>query len=253
MKNFKKVLVTLVAAMLLVAVSVMGTLAYLTSTDEVKNTFTVGDIQITLDEAKVNTAGEPLNAAGEVIADYMQAPRVDNNEYHLLPNRTYTKDPTIHIDNNSEDAYLRLVVTVNKADAADALLGSSFNPPEGQTVPPVLTGFNKNLWTVVDNTLTNVTDAEGKVVDKVRTYVLEYTLDGKEGVINGNTADIVLFTEVVVPADLTNEQIASLAGLEMNIVAYAVQTEGFDGENEGGSDAAFAAAFADETVAAQKK
>ncbi len=251
MKNFKKVLVTLVAAMLLVAVSVMGTLAYLTSTDEVKNTFTVGDIKITLDEAEVNTAGEPLNENGEVIADYKQAPRVDKNEYHLLPNRTYTKDPTIHIDDKSEDAYLRLVVTVNKADAADSLLGSAFNPPEGQTVPPVLTGFNKDLWTVVDNKLTTVTDAEGNE-DKVRTYVLEYTLNGKEGVINGNTDDIVLFTEVVVPAGLTNEQIASLAGLEMNIVAYAVQTEGFDGENEGGSDAAFAAAFADETVAAQK-
>ena len=41
-KNMKKILLTVVAAMLLVVMSVAGTLAYLTATSrEVKNTFTV--------------------------------------------------------------------------------------------------------------------------------------------------------------------------------------------------------------------
>ena len=56
MKKSKAILMAL-CAVLLVAASVMGTLAYLTSTDTVTNTFTVGNVQIKLDEAKVNEEG----------------------------------------------------------------------------------------------------------------------------------------------------------------------------------------------------
>lgn len=97
MKTARKSLLIVLCALLLVAASVMGTLAYLTSTTEVvKNTFTVGNVKITLDEAKVDTAGEPVEGAARVLA----------NEYHLIPGSTYTKDPTVHVDANSEDAWL---------------------------------------------------------------------------------------------------------------------------------------------------
>ena len=52
--------------MLLVAASVMGTMAYLTSKDEVKNTFTVGNIKINLDEAKVDQMGDPIQGEKRV-------------------------------------------------------------------------------------------------------------------------------------------------------------------------------------------
>ena len=45
-----KVLLTLLCAVALVATSVFGTLAYLTSQDAVVNTFTIGSVVITLDE-----------------------------------------------------------------------------------------------------------------------------------------------------------------------------------------------------------
>ena len=48
MKNLKKALVLLLCAILLVVGSVMGTLAYLTSQDQVTNTFTVGNVEIDL-------------------------------------------------------------------------------------------------------------------------------------------------------------------------------------------------------------
>lgn len=57
MKTKSKALLLTLCAVLLVAASVMGTMAYLTSTDKVENTFTVGNVKITLDEAKVNTDG----------------------------------------------------------------------------------------------------------------------------------------------------------------------------------------------------
>ena len=59
MKNSKlrRVLLLLACAVMLVSLSVGATLAYLTGKDEVVNTFTVGNVQIKLDEAKVNTDG----------------------------------------------------------------------------------------------------------------------------------------------------------------------------------------------------
>ena len=84
------------AATLMVAGSVFGTLAYLTDTDKVENTFTVGQVQITLDEADVTPDGA-------VIED---ADRVQRNEYKLVPGHNYAKDPTVHFQADSEASYL---------------------------------------------------------------------------------------------------------------------------------------------------
>ena len=60
MKKATKVLALMLCAVLLVTATVAGTLAYLTSSDTVENTFTVGSVTITLDEACVNEYGEPI-------------------------------------------------------------------------------------------------------------------------------------------------------------------------------------------------
>lgn len=105
MKTKSKALLLTLCAVLLVAASVMGTMAYLTSTDKVENTFTVGNVKITLDEAKVNTDGTPA----------APAERVKANEYKLLPGHTYTKDPTVTVKAVSESSYVRMKVTFNNA------------------------------------------------------------------------------------------------------------------------------------------
>ena len=87
MKKKTKALMLVLCAVLLVTASVLGTMAYLTSTDEVVNTFTVGQVAITLDEAKVNPDGTAVTPAE----------RVKANAYHLLPGHAYTKDPTVHV------------------------------------------------------------------------------------------------------------------------------------------------------------
>ena len=60
MKKTSKALLLTICAVLLVAASVMGTMAYLTSADEVKNTFTVGKVAIKQDEAKVDANGKDV-------------------------------------------------------------------------------------------------------------------------------------------------------------------------------------------------
>ena len=96
MKKKTKALMLVLCAVLLVTASVLGTMAYLTSTEKVVNTFTVGKVAITLDEAKVKEDVTP--AAGAAL--------VKENAYHLLPGHTYTKDPTVHVQANSEDSFI---------------------------------------------------------------------------------------------------------------------------------------------------
>ena len=92
MNKMKKFALIAVCAALLVCVTISATVAYLTSTAKVENTFTVGKVAITLDEAKVTAAGVPVEGAARVTA----------NKYHLLPGNQYVKDPIVHVDANSE-------------------------------------------------------------------------------------------------------------------------------------------------------
>ncbi len=97
----KKKLMTVLALVLVIALSVAGTYAYLTSQATVTNTFTVGNVAITMDEAKVDEYGVADNSV----------PRVAGNEYKLVPSHTYVKDPTIHVGANSENCYLFVEIT----------------------------------------------------------------------------------------------------------------------------------------------
>lgn len=97
MKAKTKALVLAVCAVLLVATTVFVTMAYLTSkTETVNNTFTVGKVGITLDEAKVDEYGTPIQNANRVIG----------NAYKLIPGHEYTKDPTVHFAAKSEASWL---------------------------------------------------------------------------------------------------------------------------------------------------
>ena len=109
MKKKTKALMLVLCAVLLVTASVLGTMAYLTSTDQVVNTFTVGKVAITLDEAKVDPDGTAVTPAE----------RVKGNAYHLLPGHTYTKDPTVHVQANSEDSFIFVKVENGIANYED--------------------------------------------------------------------------------------------------------------------------------------
>ena len=93
MKTKSKALLMTLCAVLLVAASVLGTMAYLTSQDSVTNTFSIGKINITLDEQDVDNSTP-------------DADRDKANAYHLLPGQTYIKDPTVHVKGGSENAYI---------------------------------------------------------------------------------------------------------------------------------------------------
>ena len=117
MRKAKKTLTMVLAFVLVAALSVAGTVAYLTSTTgPVTNTFTVGKIKITLDEAKVDEYGVKDNP--EV--------RQTENTYKLIPGHNYTKDPTIHVEAGSEPCWLAAKIENGLGDAATITMSAGW-------------------------------------------------------------------------------------------------------------------------------
>lgn len=209
----KKKLMSVLAIVLVIAMSVAGTYAYLTSQDSVTNTFTVGNVAITLDEAEANTDGS-------LVAD---ADRVKKNTYKLLPGHTYNKDPMVTVAANSEECYVKMTLTINNAAALDAI----FAGVDGHAnMADIFGGYDKNTWIYQSNTKDGDT----------RTYTFFYK-DKVNATGDKAVALEPLFKTVNVPDFITGDQLATLDDFAMTINAYAVQADGFDN-----AAAAFAAA-----------
>ena len=198
----KKKLMTVLALVLVVAMSVAGTYAYLTSTDEVVNTFTVGNVAITLDEAKANLDGTLVDGAN----------RVKANSYKLLPGHTYAKDPTVTVLKGSENSYVKMTVTFSNAAQLDAIFD-----PNGATLTSIFNGYDSTNWIYKGNT--------EDTANNTRTYEFWY----KDTVDALNEAVVLdaLFDSITVPGNITNEQLDSIKGMTITVNAYAIQADGF--------------------------
>ena len=98
------------AAVVLVVATVFTTVAYLTASSAVSNTFTVGKVFIAMYESKVDADGKKLADDANINGAKKDS---DGNNYHLLPGATYDKDPTIYVDNTSDKSYLFVKIRNN--------------------------------------------------------------------------------------------------------------------------------------------
>lgn len=122
---------------MLVVASVLGTMAYLTSQDQVVNTFTIGQVKINLDEAALDDTGAPDP----------DADRVKENSYKLLPGHTYSKDPMVTVLEGSEESYVKMTVTFSHADELDAIFA-----PNGAALTSIFNGYDAANWIAKGNT-----------------------------------------------------------------------------------------------------
>ena len=198
----KKTLTVILALVLVVVMSVAGTVAYLTSSDTVTNTFSVGNVQIKLDEAQAKADGTLIEGAE----------RVKANSYKLLPGHTYAKDPMVTVLNGSESSYIKMTVTFSKANELDAIFD-----PDGATLTTIFNGYDISNWTYKGNTK--------NAAENTRTYEFWY----KEAVAapDGNVALDALFDSITVPGSITNEQLKTIEGMTITVNAYAIQADGF--------------------------
>ena len=229
MKTKSKALLLTLCAVLLVAASVLGTMAYLTSSAEVKNTFTIGKVEIKLDEAKVTADGIPVEGAARVTA----------NSYKLMPGTTYTKDPTVTVKAGSEESYVRMKVTFNNAAALMEMLPSADNLED---YTPEEIALIKKIAPILF--LTNYTAADAGWLPEYTMFGMEKTLADPNyfvydaandtvtyifyypTTVTATDKDVVLpavFTEISLPEHVTGEQLAELNNFQITVIAEAIQ------------------------------
>ena len=231
MKTKSKALLLTLCAVLLIAASVLGTMAYLTSTAKVENTFTIGKVEIKLDEAKVTTDGIPVEGAGRVTA----------NSYKLMPGTTYTKDPTVTVKAGSEESYVRMKVTFNNATEIIALCT---DPEFADEVTGTENAFP--LIRMVNYTDTAELYWDGLLLDNMfeteemlampKYFAYDETADTLTyyfyynetvGAPDGDVKLPVLFDSIKVPKWVTGEQLAKLNNFQITVIAEAIQAGSF--------------------------
>lgn len=177
----KKKLLLFVSVILIGAMSVAGTVAYFTDTDADTNTFTVGQVGLTLDEAPVDENGKETTGN-----------RVQKNNYKLIPGFAYDKDPTVHIDSDSSNAWI-FVKVVNEIATI-----------EGD--PTVASQMADKGWTLVSG----------------ETDVYAY----KDIVSAG--ADILVFESFTIKGDgVDGDVLETYKDKTITVIGYAVQADGF--------------------------
>ena len=202
-----KILSAILSALVLVCVSVLGTVAFFTDREAVVNTFTVGQVEISLDETKVTPDG--LAVAG--------ADRVTENQYHLIPGQTYIKDPTMTVKADSEEAYVRLLVTFNCASQLDAIFA-----PVGADLAAIFNGYDAATWIymgVAEDPTANTVTYEFRYKETVAP-------DGSDVVLDA------LFDSFTVPGFLTGEDLETIKDLKITVEGHAIQKATFTAADE---------------------
>lgn len=203
-----KLMILAICLLLILNFSIFTTMAWMTDSAEVVNTFTVGKVDIDLEETDVDEDGN-----------------IRENKYHLIPGEEYVKDPTMTVKADSEESYLRIILTVHNASAVKEVIAAN----ELESFFDFLGGWDKDIWKLVKTT----EDAQANTM----TFEFRYkeTVSGFNE--KGEGVDVVLpalFTTLKVPGSLTMEDLDKLqkGGFKMVIEGHAIQKAGFDTEAE---------------------
>lgn len=203
----KKRFVAILLCVTLVALAAIGaTFAYLTDSKTVNNTFTMGNVKITLDETDIKNPNSD---------------RVTSNEYNVYPGAVVTKDPIVH-NTGKNAAYIR--ATVNVSNWMN--LCAAYYPDFGISYPNA--GYEQSLlrlvgdlgegWSIVGVT-TGDTFIYGEQFDAK--FILKY--DGELAAGDNTTA---MFQTITIPAGIDNVNTEGFN--EVKVVAQAIQADGFE-------------------------
>lgn len=209
MKRTHKALLMTMCAIMLVGASVFGTIAFLTDTATVENTFTVGSVGLTLNEAKTDAEGVAVDPAERT---------EEGNKYHLLPGHTYVKDPMVTIDADSDKAYVRMMVEVEnygKLETAFPDAGYWYNDQVGGVflLEKLCSGWDSTVWEMT---------SFNNGIYEFRYHEVVDTIDEEALALEP------LFKTITVPGTVNNTQLAELEAVKINVTAHAIQADGFD-------------------------
>jgi len=241
----RKILLAALSLCMIAILAAGGTLAYLIDTEQQMNTFTAGKIFIELDETKI--------AEGENGFPVATAERTGENQvYKLRPGITVAKDPTVTLKEGSEDAYMGAIITITCADAKvydergnettetmglydligvegsfdiditkDGMVtGGLFEDTGAQAALNGLAVYETEKCYIYQDA------AKAESAKEWKLYIFLKNAYQRDNSIADDDAE-VLFTNLNVPADYANSEMAVLGNLKIEIAAYAAQADGF--------------------------
>lgn len=178
---------SMVAVVLTCCIAVVGTLAYLhDETGTITNTFTVGNVQIKLEEAKL--ADNKVDLGEGVVSEG------GNQEYKIYPGQVVnTKDGIVTVLKDSEVCWVFVKVEINAGEVIDSV------------------AINQD-WSTVVETGTNY---------KVYAYKQKVGTAGQ--VLAQDTALTRVIDTVTIKNTVSNE--TSFEGVNIKLTAYAVQAD----------------------------
>lgn len=230
MKTKNKALLLSLCAVLLVAATVLCTIAWLTAEQTVTNTFTYGKVAIELKEPKTDAFGEYYyrdDTTTEESCDpesyfYYEVKAVTENSYTLRPAHEYIKHPYIEIREGSEPCYL--FVKIENELAAIEADEEGYDTIEEQM-------FTRG-WKKVDGH-TGVYVYCGAPERDYSTGTSVYKELGDRCIAtrsggNGGRPYYDVFSTFKVKGDVDSETLAKYNNAQIKITAYAVQADGFE-------------------------
>lgn len=256
MKTRTKAMLLTLCAVLLVTATIMGTLAYLTSTDEVQNTFTVGKVNIELLEREVDGNGQMIkyySDDGESMdgdGNKYSYKWVKSNSYKLLPGHSYSKDPTIFIKAGSESCYVRHIITAkfrkDLTDEQKEWVEENFDIVDILYCDDYINGGG---YRPVCEYWKRVGEPEFSEDGTSITYEYRYRNNDERNTneILISTSEeydskvLAIFNEIRIPAEWDEDIMAIFEGFELNVVAEAIQADGFNPDDPKNGDAIWGA------------
>ena len=201
-KKIMKSLAVVMCAVLLVAGSIAGTMAYLTSEATVTNTFTAGKVAITMDELVVDEYGVASDGTTRV------ANTAPAKSYKLIPGRTYVKDPIIHVASGSEECYLFVKIENGIKDIEAAT-------DQEKGTKTIADQLSANGWSSLNG------------VDDVYVYTKTPTVNATNA---AQDIDIPVFESFTINPEKNSTAIAEHASAQIVVTAYAIQADGFNND-----------------------
>ncbi|MGL4738482.1 MAG: SipW-dependent-type signal peptide-containing protein [Cellulosilyticaceae bacterium] len=221
MKNMKKKIAALALSGVMVVIAGYGTLAYFTDQDTATNEFTVGNVKIDLTETFWANGGQGIenwnneakidNANWGALVEDNKVLWGINQASDIMPTRIIPKNPTITVEKNSEESYIRIIMTMPKD-----LYDRSNLKTNNTYVVYTFDGMGESWGAPL------VREEQGIIA---LTYTYKEAVKGK---VDGNTILEPLFMGIEVSEFANEGDILALnGGFNIDIMAQAIQTEGF--------------------------
>lgn len=209
-----KIMLSVVSGLLVAAVAVGGTLAYLSDkSNMVTNTFNVGAGYEEDDDGHVGLWLDEVD-----IAKPGSRTEIGNEYEDLQPGSIVEKDPTFHLTAGSTDSYVFAQVT-----GVDEMIKAGYYftvvKPE-KLVDPAASAFNEKWVKVADNGVDGDAGFNGLYIYK----------DGDDGIVSGGEAMEAMFNWVKLGSDVDNEEFAAIAPSAVDIRGVAVQSANLTAE-----------------------